>query len=117
VLIRETSLSRNAEEQNIQISPENSYSNEGASNPKRTSEQKSTMMTDWNIFAWRGANSFSARITVPMLLTNGFVKQILIRHVLFIGNSISLRAAEYTFTCQFNLTLSVLILTYRTFFC
>jgi hypothetical protein len=42
------------------------------------------MTTDWNISAWRGAGSFSVRITVPMLLTNGFVKQILIRHVLFI---------------------------------
>jgi hypothetical protein len=121
--MRETRLSRNSEEQNVPISAENSYSNSVASNQRRTSEQKSTTMTDWNIFAWRGAYSFSARITVPMLLTNGFVKQILIRHVLFIfacyhiGNSISFRAAEYTFICQFNLTLFVLILTYRTFFC
>jgi hypothetical protein len=77
-------ISRNAEEQNMPISAENSYSNVAASNLRHTSEQKSTMLTDSNISARCGAGSFSVRITVPMLLTNGFVKQILIRHVLFI---------------------------------
>jgi hypothetical protein len=78
---------------------------------RRTSEHKSTMTTARNISAWRSAGPYSIRITAPMLLTNGFVKQILIHHVLFIsacchvGNSISFRSAEYTFICQFNLTL------------
>jgi hypothetical protein len=44
-------LSRNAEEQNMPISAENSYSNTAASNQRLTSQQKSTMMTDWNISA------------------------------------------------------------------